>query len=148
MEKSISQSLQRKVDDFSGNTQMQNQIKQQIQTSENQAKELHKRIVELGGSVGGGVADIPNRIAGAIADIQDSIVGSGGDAVVKDTIADYASDSLEIATYEAISSAANAVGDKETAQLANSLLVQEKKEAQMAEKQIPSISSDYIKSLK
>lgn len=148
MEKGVSQSLERELNLFSDSPEIQEQIKQRINESNDHANRLRQRIAALGGAVGGGLTDLPSRVSGVIADLYSNVVGTGADKMVKNVIANYATENLEAATYQVIYSAANAAGDKETADLAKSIMAVEQKDAQMIKEEIPVITEKYIGSLK
>ncbi len=148
MERSVSQVLGRELDDFPQNPEMVSQLKAHIEESQMQAEKLKGRITELGGSVGGGVADIESRIAGAFGNVQDMIAGGGEAKAVRETIANFATENLEVGTYQALAVAAEEVGDTETAQLAKSILSDEQKSAQAASQFIPQVVKTYVGKLK
>ncbi len=146
MEKSVAQVLSRQLDDFPKSPQIVDQLKEHIKDSNSQAEKLRGRIMELGGSVGG-VTGVQTRMASVIGNIQDTLTGSGEAKGVRDTIANFATENLEVGTYQALAVAATEVGDVETAKLAQSILSDEQKSVEMAAKNIPEVVKSYVSRL-
>jgi ferritin-like metal-binding protein YciE len=68
-----------------------------------------------------------------------------GDEVMKGSLASYAFEGMEIASYTILVSAANHVGDKETARICKQILREEKAMAAWLEKNIPTLTRQYLR---
>jgi ferritin-like metal-binding protein YciE len=66
------------------------------------------------------------------------------DAVLKDTVADYASESLEIATYTALVAAARELGFEQVATICSDILDEEVEMAAWLEEHIPAITTRSV----
>jgi ferritin-like metal-binding protein YciE len=68
-----------------------------------------------------------------------------GDEVMKGSLASYAFEAMEIASYRILISAANYVGDRETARVCERILAEEEAMASWLEKNIPALTKQYLK---
>ncbi len=76
----------------------------------------------------------------------DMVRGTGGEEkVLKNAKDACASEALEIATYTAIETLADEVGDKDTAKLARQIRREEEKMARFLEKQIPQLTKAVVR---
>jgi ferritin-like metal-binding protein YciE len=67
-----------------------------------------------------------------------------GDEVMKGSLASYTIEAMEIASYRILISAANYVGDKETARICKKILAEEEAMASWLEKNIPALTKQYL----
>jgi ferritin-like metal-binding protein YciE len=67
-----------------------------------------------------------------------------GDEVMKGSLANYAFEAMEIASYRILISAAKYVGDKETARICERILAEEEAMAKWLEKNIPALTKQYL----
>jgi ferritin-like metal-binding protein YciE len=68
-----------------------------------------------------------------------------GDEVMKGSLASYAFEAMEIASYTILISAANRVGDKETARICKQILAEEKRMAAWLERNLPTLTRQYLR---
>jgi ferritin-like metal-binding protein YciE len=67
-----------------------------------------------------------------------------GDEVMKGSIASYAFEAMEIASYEILISTARQVGDEETARVCEEILKEEQDMAHWLEDNIPTLTRQYL----
>ena len=68
-----------------------------------------------------------------------------GDEVMKGSLASYAFEAMEIASYTILINAAKQVGDKETARVCEQILKEEKAMAAWLEKNLPVLTRQYLR---
>jgi ferritin-like metal-binding protein YciE len=68
-----------------------------------------------------------------------------GDEVMKGSLASYTFEAMEIASYTILISAANRVGDKETARICKQILAEEKRMAAWLERNLPTLTRQYLR---
>ena len=68
-----------------------------------------------------------------------------GDEVMKGSIASYAFEAMEIASYTILIQTAEEAGDSETARICRQILQEEKAMAQWLEQNIPSLTQQYLR---
>ena len=68
-----------------------------------------------------------------------------GDEVMKGSLASYAFEAMEIASYTILIRTANHVGDRETARICKEILKEEKAMASWLEKNMPALTQQYLR---
>jgi ferritin-like metal-binding protein YciE len=120
-----------------------------LKETKGHAREVERRIKKIGGQVGAdGVAGAANAVqaaankAAALAQGPLHMARGTGEQekLLKNAKTEYQDEAEEIATYTAIAALATAVGDKETAQLANRIRREEERMASYLEKLIPQLT--------
>jgi ferritin-like metal-binding protein YciE len=120
-------------------------LQQHLQETKRHARDVERRIKQLGGS---GTAELAATVqataAKALALAQGplhAVRGTGeAERQLKNAKTEYANEAEEIATYTAIETLAEAVNDKETAQLARAIRRDEERMASFLERQIPQLT--------
>jgi len=119
-------------------------LKQHLKETKAHAKGLERRIKKLGGSpssVGGVVA----RATAVAKAVPHAVRGSGeAEKMLKNAKTQYVSEQEEIATYLAIETFANKVGDRETAALARGIRKDEERMARFLESQIKQLTGSVV----
>jgi ferritin-like metal-binding protein YciE len=121
-------------------------LQQHLQETKRHARELERRIKQLGGT--DGLAEIAQRAqtaaqkALALAQGPMHMVRGTGEQeiLLKNARTEYQSEAEEIAHYTAIEALAAAVGDKETEQLARAIRREEERMAGFLQRLIPQLS--------
>jgi ferritin-like metal-binding protein YciE len=118
----------------------QKRLKQHLKETKSHAKHLDRRIKKLGG----GVQTLQTVVGKATAAAKGPLHAIRGDGaqekMLKNAKTEYFNEHEEIATYLAIETLAERVGDKETAQLARGIRREEERMAKFLEGQIKSLS--------
>ena len=130
-------------------------LKEHLKETKAHARLVQRRIKELGGkaetvnvpgpdSVGEAaskVAEVASKGLAAAKGPLHAIRGTGeNEKMLKNAKTEYWNEFEEIATYYAIESLANSVGDKDTAKLAKSIRREEERMAKFLERQIPALA--------
>jgi ferritin-like metal-binding protein YciE len=130
-------------------------LKEHLSETKRHGREVGKRIKQLGGTAETVSAPGPDPIAGAaqavVGGAQKAVAlaqgplhalrGTGEDEKqLKNAKTEYASEAEEIATYIAIETLAEALGDKETQRLARSIRRDEERMRSFLEKEIPRLT--------
>jgi ferritin-like metal-binding protein YciE len=135
-------------------------LREHLLETKRHGRELAKRIKQLGGEAE--TIDLPGpealsgvaqaAVAGAqrvAALTQGSIHAlrgtSGEEKQLKNAKTEYASEAEEIATYSAILTVAEALGDRDTTKLARAILREEERMRSFLEKEIPRMAKDVVK---
>jgi ferritin-like metal-binding protein YciE len=124
-------------------------LQEHLKETKAHAREIAKRIKELGGKTdGSAVAEAAhtmqaaaNKAAALAQGPLHAVRGTGEqEKLLKNAKTEYQDEAEEIATYTAIESLATTVGDKETAQLAKRIRREEERMASYLEKLIPTLT--------
>ncbi len=124
-------------------------LQEHLKETKNHAKLVERRIKKLGGKADASplpgpteaVASAANKAAALAQGPLHALRGTGeADKMLRNARTELQSEAEEIATYTAIQTLGEAVGDKETAQLAKSILKEEQRMSSFLEKQIPQLA--------
>jgi ferritin-like metal-binding protein YciE len=128
-------------------------LQQHLKETKNHAKQVQRRIKQLGGKAE--AVDAPGPVAGAAAAVQTTankavaaaqgplhaLRGTGEEEkLLKNVKTEYFNEAEEIATYTSIQVLAEAVGDRETAKLARGILREEERMQKFLGGQISSLT--------
>jgi ferritin-like metal-binding protein YciE len=135
-------------------------LKAHLSETKRHAREVEKRIKQLGGEAE--TIDAPGP--GVVSEAAQAVVGGAQRAValaqgpihalrgtsqqekmLKNAKTEYASESEEIALYRALETLAVAIGDRETQRLARAILREEERMRAFLDKEIPRLASDVAK---
>jgi ferritin-like metal-binding protein YciE len=137
-------------------------LREHLKETRAHARAVERRIKQLGGKAEAGppVPDAaPDGVAAAAAKVTEvaskglaaakgplhMIRGTGeAEKMLKNAKSEYWNEFEEIATYYAIETVADSVGDKETASLAKSIRREEERMARFLEKQIPTLAKAVV----
>lgn len=118
MEKSIAEVLAKQLDDAKENPTLHTKLQQHLEQTHHHAEQVKERIEALGDDISSwqtGMAKVMGKTEGLMMSLPDQ-------KLTAHTIADYAAEHFEIATYAAIVHAAIAMGDNDTAELCQNIL--------------------------
>lgn len=135
-------------------------LKEHLAETKRHAREVSKRIKQLGGEA----ATIDTPGPDAVTDAAQAVLGGAQKAIalaqgplhairgtgaeekhLKNAKTEYASESEEIATYSGIEALAQAIGDRDTQKLAREILREEQRMRAYLEKQIPRFTKAVVK---
>lgn len=122
------------------NDKLKKQLEKHLRETEEQAEMVTEAIERYGGKVSHGkgmISKIASSMAGTTAALS-------GDDLMKASLSDYAAEHLEIASYTAIATAAEDLGDLETIKMCDKILEQERAMAAWLEANLPELASTYI----
>jgi ferritin-like metal-binding protein YciE len=121
-------------------TPYKKRLQQHLRETKGHAKQLERRIKKLGGG-GHAIQTVIAKTMAAAKGPLHAVRGSGTqEKMLKNAKTEYFNEHEEIATYLAIETFAERVGDKETAQLARGIRREEERMAKFLQGQIKSLS--------
>ncbi|HEU0023026.1 MAG TPA: DUF892 family protein [Thermoleophilaceae bacterium] len=130
-------------------------LQDHLKETKTHARTVERRIKQLGGKAEAGPIPGPERVAEVASKVTEAasrglaaakgplhaIRGTGeSEKMLKNAKTEYSEEFEEIATYTAIETLADSVGDKETANLARSIRREEERMARFLERQIPALA--------
>jgi ferritin-like metal-binding protein YciE len=134
-------------------------LQEHLRETKRHARDVERRVKKLGGSIKIGPIRVPEAATGAATSAALRVQSGIGKAtaaaqgpvhalrgtgeqekLLKNAKTEYASEAEEIATYTAIQSLAESVGDRETVQLARGILREEQRMARFLERLIPTLT--------
>ena len=119
-------------------------LKQHLKETKGHAKQLQRRIKQLGGGTQTAQSVIGRATAAAKGPLH-ALRGSGEqEKMLKNAKTEYFNEHEEIATYLAIEALATKVGDRETAKLAQAIRREEERMAKFLEGQIKSLTNAVV----
>ena len=95
-------------------------------------------------SNGEDVSTIKEGMANVMGSLKGVTMGMAHDSVIKNAIADFATEHFEIATYQSLIETAKIVGDEDSIPVFESILEEEKMTAQKIEKGMPKLIQDFL----
>lgn len=114
-----------------------------IAETQSQADRVKARILALGGDVSepkGALNTVLAKASGAL-----NIGHSHEDKQTQDTIKAYSVEHFEVAAYTSLQAFANAIGDSETAQMAQTIIGEEQMAAERLQRLIPQLAVASLK---
>lgn len=140
MEQNLIQVLESHARDARNHPQMHERLQQHLEQTRHHADLVEGCLKRLGSS--------PSTIKSGMGSITGAFQGistsPAKDELVKNVLADYASEHFEIASYKSLMSGAEAVGDMETARVCQQILRDEESMASWLEQQIPVATREYL----
>jgi ferritin-like metal-binding protein YciE len=119
-------------------------LKQHLKETKSHAKQLQRRIKQLGGGTQT-AQSVVGKVTAAAKGPLHAVRGSGEqEKMLKNAKTEYFNEHEEIATYLAIETLATKVGDKETAKLARGIRREEERMAKFLEGQIKSLTGAVV----
>jgi ferritin-like metal-binding protein YciE len=120
-------------------------LQQHLKETKSHARQVERRIKAISGSGPGKVEQIAGQAVGkgkSLAKAPLHMVRGTSDAekMLKNAKSEYWNEHEEIATYSAIETLAEAVGDKDTAKVARGIRREEERMASFLERQIPTLT--------
>lgn len=140
LEHNLIQVLEHRIEDTKDHPQMQQMVRQHLEETRHHAELVASCIERLGGHT----SAIKTGMANVMGAVQGISTGPARDEIVKNTIADYSSEQLEIASYNSLLAAAQAIGDQEMARIFETILRDEEEMASFLSQQIPVATHEYL----
>jgi ferritin-like metal-binding protein YciE len=140
METALVQVLQNHVKDAQDHPQMHAKIQEHLDKTRQHA-ELVKGCIERRG---GSTSALKTGMSNLMGIMQGMSTGAAEDELVKNGIADYAAENFEIASYQALITAAHDLGDEQTANVCQQILADEKDMANWLAQHLPEAVEEII----
>ncbi len=136
MEKSLAQVLGNHANDAKDHPEIQSRIQEHISETDRHAERVKECLLQLGSE--------PSTMKSALGNIMGMVQGASTgmfrDELVKNMLADYASEHFEIACYRSLIAAAEEAGKAEIAEICAEILEDEEAMAEWIEEQIPEVT--------
>jgi ferritin-like metal-binding protein YciE len=133
MELSLVEVLERRIDDAEEHPHVRSKIQQHLDETRRHAELVKSRIENRGGDV--------SSVKSGLSKITGMIEGMGTkvakDNMVKNGLADYSMEHFEIASYKALMTAAQEMGDSQTADVCRQIIRDEESMAKFLEEHLP-----------
>lgn len=143
MEKALTQILEHQVKDAERFPEIQAKLQQHLQQTEQHAQMVESCVQRLGGST----SSVKGGMASLFGQVQALSTGAAQDEMVKNALADYAAENFEIASYQALIAAAQAIGDTETVTVCQQILADEQAMARWLETNLPALVQGTLSAL-
>jgi len=143
MEVGIVTTLEKHIADAKGLPKVQTALTKHLRETKRHATEMKKALASLGGShpmVKEGVSKLANLAAGLI-------TTSARDTIVKNAIADFATEHFEMACYNSLIQIATALGERKIAATCKAILREEKAMAATLDTLFKSVNDTYLATL-
>jgi len=140
MERSLAQVLENHANDAKDYPEIQIRTETHLEETRRHAEWLERCLRVLGES-----ASTTKGIMGsAMGKMQGVASGMFKDEVIKNLLADYSAEHMEIASYTALIAAAESLGEAEIVRICTDILNEEKTMADWLEQRIPSVTKSYL----
>lgn len=133
MEKSMVQTLRNHAHAAHDRPSMQSRLERHSEESKEHAHMVRECIERLGGHVSG----VKTGLSTMMGTVQGVVTAPAKDQIVKNILGDSAAERFEIASYQGIITAADEIGDTETAQVCRRILREEEQMLEWLEQQLP-----------
>ncbi len=140
MEKGLVQVLENHANDVKDRPEMYRRIAQHLEETKMHAERVRDCVKRLGGDV----STVKTAMGAVSGFFQGRSTGASPDELVKNALADYASEHLEIASYRALIVAARALGEQQIVQVCEGILREEEDMARWLEQGLPTVVQEYL----
>ena len=135
MENALVQILEHQIKDAKDYPQVQAKLEQHLEQTRRHA-ELVKGCVE---ALGGKTSTMKTGVATLFGQMQALSTGAAKDEMLKNALADYAAENFEVASYTALISAAQALGEQQTATVCEQIRQEDEEMARWIQQNLPSL---------
>lgn len=142
MEQGIVENLERQLDHFESMPEMKKSIQDHIEASKGHAEKIKVCIESLDEEVSTAKSAIGN-IVGAMQGMSTALAD---DQMVKDAIANFATEHFEIASYTALATTARELGEDHIAEVCEEIMQDEQEMADLLERNLPLVTTSYLNS--
>lgn len=137
MEQSITHVLENHARDAKDHPRLQSGIQQHLEATRRHADLVKAEIERLGGKT----STLKTAMSNVMGMGQSVSTGMAKDELVKNALADYATEHMEIASYRALQAAATELGDQNLARTCETIIADELAMSQFLEQNLPAIVS-------
>ncbi|HEX6903731.1 MAG TPA: ferritin-like domain-containing protein [Thermoanaerobaculia bacterium] len=140
MEKGLVQVLENHANDVKDRPEMYRKIAEHLEKTKMHAERVRDCVERLGGST----STVKTTLGAVSGFFQGRSTGASPDELVKNALADYASEHLEIASYRALIVAARALGEQDVVRICEDILRDEEDMARWLEQSLPTVVQEYL----
>lgn len=135
MENALIEILEHQIKDAKDYPQVQTKLQQHLEQTRRHAQLVQDCVQNLGGKT----STLKTGMAKLFGQMQAVSTGPAKDELVKNTLADYAAENFEVASYTALVTAAQALGDSQTATVCQQILQEDQAMADWLEQNLPTL---------
>lgn len=143
MEKALIQILEHQVKDAKDYPEVQNRLQQHLDETRSHAELVQSSIERLGGHT----STIKSGISSLFGQMQAVSTGPARDELVKNSLADFAAENFEIASYRSLIVAATELNDQETVTVCRQILRDEEAMAEWLNRNIPVLTQTTMRAM-
>jgi ferritin-like metal-binding protein YciE len=143
MEKALVQILEHQVKDAKEYPEVEARLQLHLDETRSHAQLVQSSIERLGGHT----STIKSGIASLFGQVQAVSTGPAKDELVKNSLADFAAENFEIASYRSLIAAADEVNDQETVTMCQQILRDEEAMAQWLDRNIPVLTQATMRAM-
>jgi len=140
MERNAEQMLEQAIRDAEDEPEVKAKLEQHLEETRSQAEGVKVCVQNLGGS--------PSEVKGLLGSMGGTMAGLStgmfADEKVKNALAGYTTEHIEIASYTALITAAEELGEEEVVKVCKEILGQEETMASWFEEQLPAIVKKHM----
>lgn len=140
MERDIEEVLKSHADDAKDYPQIQTKIQQHLEVTRSQAERV-KRIIE---KQGGDISSIKTGMARVMGMMKGASSEMAQDKLIKNALAEYATEHFEIASYKSLAAAAQILGDQQAVETFQQIIREEEEMARWLEQQLPTVTREMM----
>ncbi len=143
MEVGIVSTLEKHIADAKGLPKVRAALTKHLRETKRHATEMKKALASMGGThpmLKEGVSKLANLVAGLV-------TTAAKDTIVKNAIADFATEHFEMACYRSLTFTATALGEREIATVCKGILKEEEAMAALLESQFKGVNDAYLATL-
>jgi len=142
MENALVQVLENHAKDAQDHPQVQSRLQEHLETTRRHADRVKECIEHLGGDT----SSLKTGMANIMGTLQGMSTGPAEDELVKNALSDYAAEQFEVASYRALITAAEELGDQETVRACQENLREDEEMARWLEQQLPTVVEEFLRS--
>lgn len=141
MEKAIAKTLENHMNDAKDLPSVYALLEAHFQITNSHADRVRECIENLGGNV----SEVKSGFAQAMGVMKELPMEFAGDEVIKNAIADFATEHFEIASYTSLAAAAKECGENEIADICNKIISEEVEMANRLSGMLPTLTQDFLR---
>lgn len=143
MENALVQILEHQVKDAQELPEVQSRIQLHLEQTRQHAEMVKSCVERLGGST----SSLKSGLASLFGQMQALSTGAAQDEMVKNALADFAAENFEVASYTALITAAQEIGDMQTVTVCQQILQQDQEMAQWLAQNLPNLVRDTMRTM-
>jgi len=143
MENALIEVLEHQIKDAKDYPQVQVKLEQHLEQTRRHAQLVKDCIEKLGGST----SALKTGMAKFFGQMQAVSTGPARDEMVKNALADYAAENFEVASYTALVTAAQELGDAQTAMVCQQILQEDQEMANWLQQNLPTLVQETMRQL-
>ena len=140
MEQGLVQTLERQADHAQDHLEVRERLRAHADLTRSQAERVKACVAALGGSTSA-LKTAMGKMEGIFSGVS---TAAARDTLIKDALAGFAAENLEIASYRALVTAAETLGEQQVVQTCKEILREEEEMARWLEQNLPMLVRDYL----